>query len=69
MQEFLVLVDKMRTAQKEYFKFKTKTDLKRSIALEAKVDEQLKKLANENYFKKTDYANTEQLHFTEWLAK
>lgn len=40
-EEFEQLVRDMRTAQKEYYRFKTNAALQRAKALEAKVDEQL----------------------------
>lgn len=36
--EFIVLVEKMRTAQKDYFTLRTRTALERAKALERRVD-------------------------------
>jgi hypothetical protein len=42
--DFLQLVHKMRSAQSDFFKFKTKRDLQLSMRLEKEVDEALKQL-------------------------
>jgi hypothetical protein len=44
MTEFETLVEKMRQAQKQYFRTKIKHDLKVSIEYERRVDEHLRKL-------------------------
>ena len=44
--EFLGNVNDMRTAQKNYFKYRSSGFLRRSVELEGKVDEWLKQFAN-----------------------
>ena len=44
MTDFETLVEKMRQAQKQYFRSKIKHDLKVSIEYERRVDEELRKL-------------------------
>jgi hypothetical protein len=44
MKEFIELVRQMRTAQKEYFKTRTKDALNRSKELERKVDAELQSI-------------------------
>ena len=41
-KSFVKLVSRMRDAQKEYFKYRTKTALSASISLEQKVDKFIK---------------------------
>jgi len=40
--DFLQLIAKMRTAQKDYFQFRSKRDLQLSMRLEKEVDEAIK---------------------------
>ena len=47
MTDFETLVEKMRQAQKQYFRTKIKHDLKLSIEYERRVDEHLRKLVRE----------------------
>ena len=47
MTDFESLVEKMRQAQKQYFRTKIKHDLKVSIEYERRVDEHLRKLVRE----------------------
>lgn len=54
-REFLILVDRMRTAQKEYFRFRTGAKLELSRNLEREVDEILRiTLAPATLFPMTD---------------
>ena len=44
IEAFVTTVTQMRKAQKEYFLFRNKNDLKKSMRLERIIDEQLKNL-------------------------
>lgn len=44
IEAFITTVAQMRKAQKEYFLFRNKNDLKKSMRLERIIDEQLKNL-------------------------
>ena len=47
-KSFVILVSRMRDAQKEYFKYRTITALKASISLEHKVDKFIKENKDDN---------------------
>lgn len=44
LEKLALAVKKMRNAQKQYFKFRTQVFLKKSIALEAAVDDMIRPL-------------------------
>lgn len=46
MEEFITLVEEMRSAQKEYFRTRSATSLNRSKQLEREVDTKIKELSN-----------------------
>ena len=46
MEEFIILVEEMRSAQKEYFRTRSATSLNRSKQLEREVDTKIKELSN-----------------------
>lgn len=46
MEEFINLVEEMRSAQKEYFRTRSTTSLNRSKQLEREVDTKIKELSN-----------------------
>jgi len=59
IETFIETVAKMRHAQKEYFLFRNKTDLKKSMHLERIIDEELKiiKAFPDSNFKQLELKN------------
>lgn len=55
MEDFKKLVAKMREAQKEYFRTREKTALKKSKELERQVDEELKRSYTADLFATMGY--------------
>lgn len=50
MEQFMELVKKMRSAQKEYFRTRSKDVLLQSKQLEKEVDMMIKEISNERLF-------------------